>query len=279
LSEPHVHHYVPQFYQRGFSLSEDRNKVWVYERGIRPRRRSVRSTGMELDLYAFPGPDGATDFASVEKALARLDDDAAKIVHRIEKHERLTLKDRSLLSRFASVMYRRTPKHKAKVNKMAIDLLPKVLEPLQAISDQLNEAGRAEIERIRGEYSANPPTFLFAQHVLRESEFENLMYTMDWVFFEAEQCSAFLTSDDPVMFSTGSGLGSPDAVIGFPLSKKLFLQCMWKSSYHTAFCTLSSERVNYFNECTIKSAYKQVYASDKVEDIQLAVDRNLGVWG
>ena len=212
MSDPHIHHYVPQFYQRGFSTTDDKNKIWVYEKGRKPRRCSIRSTGMELDLYAFTDHAGSSDFASVQKDLAKLDDLAAKIIHRIEKREQLTSRDRTRLSRFASVMWRRTSKHRAKVNRMATDLLPQVLRPLETLSNQLNDAARSEIERIRREYPINPPQFLFAQHVLRESDFEQVMYAMDWAFFEPPLGGEFLTSDDPVLFSTGSGLGNKDAV-------------------------------------------------------------------
>jgi hypothetical protein len=276
MSDPHNHHFVPQFYQRGFSVPGDSHKVWVYERGIKPRRRSVRSTGMEIDLYAIQDSQGITDFATVERELGLLDNHAARLIQRIEKRDRITQKDRRLLCRFVSVMWRRTPKHKAKVKELAKKYMPQVFEPIEQL-EFLTPETREELKQIRQRYSENPPSFLFPQHVLRQSEFEEVMYGMDWGFFEAQN-SEFLTSDDPVMFSKGSGLGSADAVIGFPLSKKLFVQCMWKSVYQNGFHVLPRENVEYFNSSTIKSAHKRVYASLNSPAIQVAVDNELGTW-
>ncbi len=104
------------------------------------------------------------------------------------------------------------------------------------------------------------------------------MYSMDWAFFTAPKDKEFLTSDDPVMFSKGPGLGSPDAIIAFPLSNKLFLQCMRKSSWGSVFHELEASQVDYFNLCTVQNAHRQVFASEKSEDIDRIVKENLGAW-
>jgi len=274
MSEPHVHHYVPQFYQRGF-IADNTKKIWVYEKGIPARHRSVRSTGMQIDLYAIQDSKGNTDFATVEKELSRLEDSAARLIQRIKRREQVTQDDRRLLCRFVSVMWRRTPKHERRVKEIAKKLMPQVFEPIKQLN--LTPTERLELEQAEQQLSENPPSFLFPQHVLLRSEFEEVMYRMDWGFFEAHN-SEFLTSDDPVMFSKGSGLSSPDAVIGFPLSRSLFLQCMWKSAYHNGFEGLPEDKVNYLNGCTIKNAHKSVYASYRSAEIQAAVDNELGIW-
>jgi hypothetical protein len=230
---------------------------------------------MRIDLYAIQDSQGNTDFATVEKELGLLDNHAARLIQRIAKHEQLTQNDRRLLCRFVSVMWRRTPKHEEKVKETAKRLMPQVFEPIEQLD--LTPEARQEVEQIRQQYSENPPSFLFPHHVLQRSEFEEVMYQMDWGFFETLSAE-FLTSDDSVMFSKGSGLGSPEAVIAFPLSRSLFLQCMRKSVYGNAFYSLPEEQVQYFNECTIKNAHRNVYGSGKSADIQLIVDRDLGTW-
>jgi hypothetical protein len=82
VSEPHNHHYVPQFYQRGF-LAEGSSKLWIYEKGFPPRHRSTRKTGMVIDLYAFRNEVGATDYSTVENELMRIDDQAAKVIQNL----------------------------------------------------------------------------------------------------------------------------------------------------------------------------------------------------
>ncbi|MGH9970413.1 MAG: DUF4238 domain-containing protein, partial [Pyrinomonadaceae bacterium] len=50
VAPPTKHHYIPQFYQRGF-IRDKSNSVWVYEKGRRPRQLSIRKTGMKIAFY------------------------------------------------------------------------------------------------------------------------------------------------------------------------------------------------------------------------------------
>ncbi len=76
MLEPHKHHFIPRFYQRGFVPGRGR-KIWVYEKDGKPLRRSIRSVGMQVDLYAFERA-GQVDFGSVEKELALVEDHSSK---------------------------------------------------------------------------------------------------------------------------------------------------------------------------------------------------------
>jgi Protein of unknown function (DUF4238) len=276
MSDPHKHHFIPQFYQRGFSPDRGR-KIWVYQKSSKPRHRSVRSVGRQIDLYAFRR-GGQVDFGSVEKALALLDDQAAKIIQKLEEGRQIGDRDRTRLCRFVSVLWRRTPKHKDHVNKTAAGLVPSVFAPLDLLSDRMTPEVRTEVERLRKEYAEKPPDFVFAHNVLRDSVFEKVMYSMDWVFFRPSPGKEFFTSDDPVMFSKGPGLGSPEALIAFPLSRKLFLQCMRKSTWCNNFHELARDQVDYFNLCTVKNAHEHLFASQNSEDIRRIVEESLGAW-
>lgn len=274
--EPHKHHFIPQFYQRGFVPGG--NKIWVYEKDRPPRQRSVRRVGMQIDLYAFER-NKRVDFGTVESALALLDDQAAKIVQRLESERAITDKERTRLSRFVSVMWRRTPKQRDHVNEKAIDLVPGVFVPLEKLEDRMSPEVKAEMKRLKEKYSREPPDSLFAHNVLRDSIFERVVYSMDWAFFRPPEGKEFFTSDDPVMFSRGSGLGSPDAVVLFPLSSALLLQCMWKSTWNHRYHQLEASQVDYFNLCTVQNASKQVLASQKSEELELVVNENINAWG
>jgi len=72
MSDPHKHHYVPEFYQRGF-IADGTNRIWVYHKDRAPRRYYTRKTGMRLDLYAFRDIRGVSDSTTVERQLADLD--------------------------------------------------------------------------------------------------------------------------------------------------------------------------------------------------------------
>ncbi len=276
MADPHKHHFIPRFYQRGFVPGRG-HKIWVYERGVKPRQRSVRSVGMQIDLYAFERA-GKVDFATVEKELALLEDQASRIIQKLESGGSVTDKERARLSRFVSVMWRRTPKHMDHVNKTSIDFVPDVFAPLEQLEDQMSPEVKDEVKRLKEKYSNQAPSLVFAHNILRDSVFEDVMYSMDWGFFLASQGKSFLTSDDPVMFSKGSGLGSPDAIVAFPLSSRLLLQCMRKSNWGNRFHELEPGQVDYFNLCTVQNAHKQILASQKSEAIDGIIKEHLGDW-
>ena len=105
------------------------------------------------------------------------------------------------------------------------------------------------------------------------------MSQMDWAYFKSPPGKEFLTCDDPARFSSGSGLTHKDATIVFPLSRKLLLQCKWNSGWGNAFHVLSDDQVDYFNVWIVKGADRQVYASERSEEIRLMVDQNIGTMG
>lgn len=164
------------------------------------------------------------------------------------------------------------------VNKMAANIMPQVFEPFDRSWQVLTPEVRAEVNRIRENYTKQIPDFLFSQNVLRESAFETEMMQMDWVFFTIPANKEFVTCDDPALFSKRSGLRSEDAVIMSPLSRKLFLQCMRKSSWQHRFHTLSNDEVDYLNLCVVKNAHTQVYASGRCEELRLIVQQNIGAF-
>jgi hypothetical protein len=230
---------------------------------------------MTIDFYSFSNSRGVVDVGTVERQLARLDDQAAKIIQRLVKGKKLLERERMHLARFVSVMWRRTPKHREKVNKVAKDMVPSILEEFVRQREPLSDAERAEVERLREYYNSQDLDFVFAHNVLRGSMFERLMNDMDWAFFRPPTDIEFLTCDDPVLFSTGSGLGHKDATIIFPLSRRLLLQCKWNSGWGNEFHELTRDQMDYFNLWTVKGAHKQVYASFRSEQLRRLVNNNI----
>src|SRR5262249_19604639 len=126
---------------------------------------------------------------------------------------------------------------------------------------------KTELQEIRDQYSREVPDFLFPTNTLRESMFERVMYFMDWVFFKSSPQTEFLTCDDPVLFSKGSGLKDQEAVIMFPLSRKLFFQAMWISEWRNTYQSLDETQLGQLNEYVVRNAHQQVYSSKNSKEI------------
>jgi hypothetical protein len=276
------HHYVPQFYQRGFikEVNKDGKKeglIWVYEKGRPPRKLPVSNTGMEIDLYAYTDQSGNQDNQTIEAELGRIDNSAALVIQKLDKETPITDDERRSLCKFISVMYRRTPKFKEHAKRMAAELMPKFFEQhdeewlrqemrKRARSEEQAEAWfeyrKAELAEMREEYLREPPEFIFTSNILRPSVFERVLFDMDWAYFKAAADTEFVTCDDPALFSKGSGLGDREnAVVMFPMSRTLLLQAMWNSSYKGAYVQLRDVDVRKFNRDVVINASRQVYAS------------------
>ena len=290
VAPPAKHHYIPQFYQRGFTANKD-NRIWVYEKDKEPRRYFVRGTGVKHALYGFTNNRNEFDIETIEKELAKIDNDGAKVIQKLERGNILKDKERLRLCRFVSVMWRRTPKHKEEVNRMATGVMPSVFEGLDEEwirrmvderassadeAQRLFEREKAEFERLREKYMKEVPDFLFPSNTIRDTNFEQVMYGMDWAFFKAAPSTEFLTCADPAFFNKGTGLKDKEAVIMFPLSRKLFFQAMYISDYRNSHQLLSAAEVGTLNTCVVRNAYKQVYASHRSETIATLVNEHLG---
>src|SRR5258706_10124787 len=127
VAPPAKHHYIPKFYQRDF-IRDKSNSVWVYEKGRRPRQLSIRKTGMKIAFYGFTNRRGKIDIETVERGLSKIDDYGAKVIQKIERKNPIDDKERQRLSKFVSVMWRRTPKHMKQANEMLAEMMPGFFE-------------------------------------------------------------------------------------------------------------------------------------------------------
>jgi hypothetical protein len=282
-------HSIPKFYQRGF-IQDKSGLIWVYEKDAEPRQESVRKTGMEIDFYGFT-KNGQFDNKSVENELQKVDHMGARLIHTLEKGKSLSDQERYQLSQFVSVMWRRRKKHKFEAEHNAASMMPNFFEQHDEewLVNRLEKQGvqpgdgahpfeqqRITLAKVRSDYLKNVPDFLFARNVVRNSMFEEVLYAMDWVYFQSTEDTNFLTCDNPVAFNKGTGLKDRDAVIIFPLSRKLLLQAMWISNYRASFVRLSDAQIRTINKYVVQNAHQQVYASKRSRVIRDFVSKRIG---
>lgn len=276
-------HYVPQFYQRGWTENND-GLIWVYRKNENPKRQSIaKKVGMKINFY------GDED---MEKEISKeaLEDSTARIVQKIRDRNRITLDDKKCLSRFISVFWRRVPKHKLTVNETCQEMLPAVVDKYrQGISALIPEtetqAGRAahilaELDRVEEQYKAEIPDYFFINNIKRASMFEDVLFNMDWAFFEVKKDdpynNPFITSDAPVVWSKGCGIGDKEkGIVLFPISKDLLLQAMWITSFRNAYIPINDVEVRRFNGYIAEEAHTEVYASKKSSGLMLLVNKRM----
>lgn len=110
------HHYVPQFYLKGFADADNR-VVTVRLPGNQRFLQSARKAATEIDFYSIPGhEDGADVF---EKLLSKLEAEAARIIARVREGVwPLSVDDRNTLAEFIAVQATRGPELRRTMNSI-----------------------------------------------------------------------------------------------------------------------------------------------------------------
>lgn len=113
------HHYVPQFYLRGFADGEQIATVRLP--GDVRYTTSVRKTGAENGFHSVPGhPDGDDAF---EKVLSPIEGEASQIFGRIESGEwPLPPNDRATLAYFIALQATRGPEQRRNMDQLAASM-------------------------------------------------------------------------------------------------------------------------------------------------------------
>jgi hypothetical protein len=217
--------------------------------------------------------------------LEKLDTEAAPVIRKIADRTALTTADRELLSRFISVLWRRVPRHRELVNKAARQMLPAYVGRLLQDLAALRAAGKnpEQIERLEREarqveegYTKEVPNYFFTNNLRRASVFEEAVARMDWAYLQATPDTPFLTCDDPVVYSKGSGIGDTEmGVVLFPLSKNLLLQGMWVAEHRSAYVPIRDADVRRLNRYVVENAYREVYAPAKSTSFMALVNKRM----
>lgn len=238
---------------------------------------------MGINFYGDETVEKEVSDAAVESA-------AALVLQKIREHDPITPDDKKSLSRFISVFWRRVPKHKLTVDETCQEMLPAVVnkyrQEISAIVPETEtQAARAahllaELDSVEEQYTAEIPDYFFINNLKRASVFEEALFNMDWAFFEVKKDdpynNPFITSDSPVVWSKGCGIGDKEkGIVLFPISKDLLLQAMWVTSFRNAYVPISDVEVRRFNGYIVEEAHTEVYASKKSSGLMALVNSRM----
>jgi hypothetical protein len=120
------------------------------------------------------------------------------------------------------------------------------------------------------------PSSFFTNNLRRASIFEEAIARMDWAYLQATPDTPFLTCDDPVVYSKGSGIRDTEkGIVLFPLSKNLMLQGMWITRHRSAYVPIRDADVRRLNRYVVENAFRQVYAPVKSSGFMALVNKRM----
>lgn len=271
-------HYVPQHYLKGFCSAATPAILSRYEKGSRKvLTTTTKNLAQQCDLYP----------AEVEEFLAtQIEQPANAVLDRIKERVPLAVEDKAVLASYMMTMLKRVPHALTRLEEAAPKAMESVLGELDAaianwIAEDPSKAEiltkrRDEARQICARYEASLPREFWYDLIPPETAPRALaaLGAMTWRFLTFDQEPEFMTSDNPVFFFEGIGIGYQHSEVTFPISKNIVLWATWRTDLEEGFFPTSQRIVREINSRTVSAATRYVFYSQKVKWVVSFVNRN-----
>lgn len=256
------HHYLPQYYLKGFSETVD-NMLWAYEKGSGKKfNTQIKSLANINDFYSH----------ETEQYLANdIEGPANEVLDKIRGRHLINDDDKNTFAKYMAVMWKRVPRGKEDLKKMAPRIADGIAKKLSSDLDnaiaknpqnaEFIEKRRKEIDDIVSTYAVNPPKDIWLKNIPpeRTPRIVEALNAMTWTFWEFNQSPVFLTCDNPLFYFTSMGVGRPDSELSFPISSHIILWATWRTDLPRNFIKASSQIVKEFNRRTVDNAGRYIF--------------------
>ena len=286
------HHYIPQFYLKGFlDPSHSKEQLCVIDKI--ERRHFVthpRNVGSQRDFNRVDIPGKPID--AVEKLLAEIEGEVARVLKYVEDNTTLPKgTDMEPLLYFVALLYGHNPQFRNSLSNFQTTVIKQMLkaslsnpERYESYSRQEREAGREvsgyeEAKRFVEEENFDV-RYGHGDHLRYELQAADQILSFlrhrQWSLFIAEEdASDFVCSDRPVALVTigdppqnpdhpynigGPGLSQSNTEMTMPLNRRMALFGSFKIPSYVS--TVGEKIIADFNANTILSAAKQIYCSN-----------------
>jgi hypothetical protein len=282
---PRKHHYVPQFYLRGFT--DDKKQLLVTDRPTeKVFRTNPTNVAAQRDFNTIEGEDPH----AVEKALAEFEGKVAPAVERIKAAQSLAnTEDRNALMNLICSLAIRNPRQRATINDFTGEIMQMMLEMALAtrerwdgqIAKMKRDGAFDEKENISYEdmkkfvkeknYTLGlKQDFNIEMEIKQHPELLQHIAARRWQMVVAKEgTGGFVTTDVPVTLRWsnnrnhgiyGPGFGVPDTTVLFPLSCDTCLVGRFEGEENKIEGDLFT--VGRINSELISNARHQVYSKD-----------------
>jgi hypothetical protein len=244
MSDPKLHHYVPQFYLERFTNSNGR--LWVFDKKLnRKFCSSPKSLAAETKFY-YSSELAGTKYTPffVEKQFSALESNASQItgdwlnqLNNCKSRDQLKISafERSEMALFVALQYLRTAESR---------------RLLKIFAEHNSEISEDELRNIHVRLICDSESVQNISRRIKQSV---------WIFAKNNTRRPFFTSDNPVTFMKSNskvrkmwlklpGILSPETCISLPLSPTIILYCERKSL---------TKKLKQFNNCLSPVEFKE----------------------
>ena len=287
------HHYVPQFYLRGFldpDLKKEQlnviDKVGRRRFPANPRKIAVKCDFNRVNILGQP-------IDQVEKIFAEMDGEVARVLKYVIENETLpTDADMKILIYFVALLYMHNPQIRSHLEDTETMVRKRFARVLLS-RPELYEAYRQQQRTVGKELPKYEEMQQFVEsenYDIRYGHGHHLRYELEsidnvvlpllsqreWSLFIAEEsASDFVCSDRPVALVSigdppkdpdhpynfgGPGLAQSDTELTMPLNRRMVLFAVFGGSSYTG--TVDEMTIACINKRTIDAAARQIYCSN-----------------
>jgi len=198
---------------------------------------------------------------------------ANEVLDKVRGRHLINDEDNNTFADYMAVMWKRVPRAKEDLRKMAPRLAAGIGEKLNADLEnlianrpektELIEKRKKEIDDILDRYSVDPPKDIWLENLPpeRTPRIVEAIKAMTWTFWVFDQYPAFLTCDNPFFYFTWLGVGKKDSEFSFPISSHILLWATWRADLPRDFIKASSQIVKEMNRRTVHNASRFIFHS------------------
>lgn len=211
---PKKHHFLPEFYLRGFCRD---SSLWTYDLEkdqYDPRRPEI--FGIKKHFYSITDSEGKRD-PHVEKQLAKVEGRVAPVFRRLDEapDRSLSRQETKDLALFAAFMKFRVLefhnwlegfaetifKERAKTEVQTVEAVRQQLESMEGITSSDLEHAEEIFRRVQeGEYGIElNPDYRVTEMVEQANQFAEVLFQSNWALIKAPENSSFAVSDNPLV--------------------------------------------------------------------------------
>lgn len=288
---PIKHHYIPQFYLKGFS--QDQEHLHVFDKKAetdetRFRYQTTQAIAYKKNFYTYETQDQSKE--TLEGMFSQIEGVAQQAIQKLSHGEQLDKELRSYLALFIAFLWVRVPQFKAetlgaqeelheKMARMMFRVQPKKMMRKWAekegkemtdeeIDDLIDFATNPKRSKIKMDF---PQNYWIKQMLELGDHFYPYLAITDWQIVHSPTKYGFLTSDNPFILMPsekphpfyGVGLLTPGVKKIIPLRSDLLLIMHEPSDnpdlYHTQG---TKEGFRLINEQTVLNAERVIFSPD-----------------
>jgi hypothetical protein len=284
--EPRRHHYVPEFYLRGFCTAASPGQVVIYDKETgRVSGSSVKKAAVKRDYYRLPIVPNGPSPTALEDALSEVEGRAGKILPNLVNGNVLTTNDRVNWAEFMALSHLRGPAARHMMAEIIVAQMNKEMEATLSTKERYESivrdsretddpiSDKVPYDKLLKFWKDREFTLDISEGVTLTSldaieKVTGIFHEMNWACVRCPPGSMFITSDTPVSFSSprGSydpavgdgGLMNKEVQVRMPLTKRCMLVAGWRILPPNI--QIPTAKVSEINRKTMSHAFRYAYS-------------------